>query len=290
MLDPAPKFQTPIKFSVCLPSYNVAHLIEDTLLSILSQSVLQFAGITIQIIIADGASTDETLTVINRVAQANQQQNVDIVVISESDNNAHEAMWKAITQGNGTIFAFIGAGDMYAPRAFEIVAEIMTSKERLWVTGYHVMLSKQGYVTSMLLPFLFSRRLIQRGLYNRFKPAYIQAEGTFWHHSLNREIEPDIFQSFQYAGDYYLWLRFSQVASLTIIASYLAGFRMHSGQNSENMKTYQDEVKQMSMKSNIFDQLTLFLQRILWYAPTRVKKRLNPNTLLIYSHTLEKWV
>uniref|UniRef100_UPI0018EAE01E glycosyltransferase n=1 Tax=Aquitalea sp. ASV11 TaxID=2795103 RepID=UPI0018EAE01E len=91
-----------VRITVITSTYNCAEALTKTAESIRCQSYKN-----IQWIIADGASTDATLSVI--------KQNSDIVSHweSEPDNGIYDAWNKACRHINGDWVIFIGAGDLF---------------------------------------------------------------------------------------------------------------------------------------------------------------------------------
>jgi len=88
--------------SIITVSYNNSATIEDTILSIESQSYPD-----IEHIIIDGASTDDTMAIIKK------HEDKIARVISESDNGIYDAMNKGIEFATGDIVGFLNADDVY---------------------------------------------------------------------------------------------------------------------------------------------------------------------------------
>lgn len=87
-------------FSIIIPTYNSAKTIKACLSSILDQQLGDF-----EIIIVDGVSTDETLS----IAQSFNDQRIKI--ISEKDKGIYDAMNKGIDLVTGEWFYFLGSDD-----------------------------------------------------------------------------------------------------------------------------------------------------------------------------------
>ena len=51
---------------------------------------------------------------------------------------------------------------------------------------------------------------------------------------------------YQLAGDYALWVKFAQKESLVSLNTVLAGFRVHSGQKSEDSFAYSEEAHRLT--------------------------------------------
>lgn len=87
-------------FSIIIPTYNSAKTIKACLSSILDQQFGDF-----EIIIVDGVSTDETLS----IAQSFNDQRIKI--ISEKDKGIYDAMNKGLDWAKGKWFYFLGSDD-----------------------------------------------------------------------------------------------------------------------------------------------------------------------------------
>lgn len=88
--------------SIVTVTYNCQSLIEETLINIISQTYAN-----IELIIIDGASTDDTMNIINRYADHIN------TCISEKDMGIYDAMNKGVSKASGEWIIFINAGDMF---------------------------------------------------------------------------------------------------------------------------------------------------------------------------------
>ncbi|GIU70084.1 MAG: glycosyl transferase [Candidatus Woesearchaeota archaeon] len=91
-----------LKISIITVSYNSAKTIEQTIQSVLSQRYSN-----VEYIIIDGASQDETLSIIEKY------RNKISVVISEKDNGIYNAMNKGIKLATGDIIGILNSDDFY---------------------------------------------------------------------------------------------------------------------------------------------------------------------------------
>ena len=87
------------KISVVTVCYNAETSIEETIKSVLAQTYTD-----IEYIVIDGASTDNTMGVINRFSHCNYLR-----IVSEPDNGLYNAMNKAIRMAKGDYIIFLNS-------------------------------------------------------------------------------------------------------------------------------------------------------------------------------------
>ncbi len=104
-----------MKVSVITVCFNSAETLESTLTSVANQ-----AGAEVEHIVVDGASTDNTATIL----QSHFHQLAR--VISEPDCGIYDAMNKGVRVATGDVIGFLNADDVYAHQnVLAVVAEIM---------------------------------------------------------------------------------------------------------------------------------------------------------------------
>ena len=101
------------KISVVIPSFNLGRFLERTLLSIIHQNYPK-----VEIIIIDGGSSDETLSIIKKY------EKYIAYWISEKDQGQSHALNKGFEKASGDVFAWQNCDDIYLPHAFSQVAEV----------------------------------------------------------------------------------------------------------------------------------------------------------------------
>lgn len=90
------------RFSVITITYNAAAVLEETIRSVVNQT---YKGV--EYIIVDGASIDNTLSIVN-----SYKDRIDRV-ISEPDKGLYDAMNKGIEAATGDYLCFLNAGDTF---------------------------------------------------------------------------------------------------------------------------------------------------------------------------------
>lgn len=271
------------RISIITPCYNAERFIGETVESVIGQTALSSKRVELEYIICDGNSTDKTVSIVKSYGKSS------IKILSEPDSGMYDALSKGLRIATGDIIAYINAGDYYNKYAFDIVIDIFEAKRISWFTGYEVTYSEKSYIVGAHLPFKYRRRFFGCGFYGTILP-FVQQESTFWSSSLNDLIDYDVLSSFKYAGDYYLWSLFSKKYDLKIVKACLGGFKIHKGQLSNDLTAYKKELLAISTKPKITDYALAAFDKLIWYAPTKIKKQLNKEGLFLYNHGREEWV
>ncbi len=92
---------TPL-FSIITVTYHAESVLEETILSVVSQTYHN-----IEYIIVDGASKDRTLSIVNKYRDKIQ------AVVSEPDKGLYDAMNKGLKMAKGEYVCFLNAGDTF---------------------------------------------------------------------------------------------------------------------------------------------------------------------------------
>ena len=108
-----------MKISVVTATYNSAATIRDTMESVLQQTHQDFEHI-----IVDGASTDETLSIVESFAPRYEGR---LRVISEPDSGIYDAMNKGVALATGDVVGLLNSDDFYTSHnVLSAVANAMT--------------------------------------------------------------------------------------------------------------------------------------------------------------------
>lgn len=192
-----------MKVSIITATYNSAKTIQDTLLSLDSQTYEN-----IEYIIIDGASKDNTLEVISEKCSR------VTLVISEPDNGIYDALNKGIRAATGDVIGFLHSDDLFAyPDAVKDMVEVFQHNNVDAVYSDLEYVNKDN--TSSVV------RLWRSGEYNREKltKGWMPPHPTFY---LKKECYESfgLFDlSFNIAADYdsilrYLWVNKLKMAYL----------------------------------------------------------------------------
>ncbi|HAJ59018.1 MAG TPA: glycosyl transferase, partial [Cyanobacteria bacterium UBA8543] len=124
------------KFSIITPCFNAEKYIEETVRSVIEQTVILSKKAELEYIICDGNSSDRTVEVVESIKC---HYKCDFIkIISEPDLGMYDALSKGLKLASGDIVAYINAGDYYNKHAFDVVLEVIESEKANWLTGYNV--------------------------------------------------------------------------------------------------------------------------------------------------------
>src|SRR4051812_26892346 len=98
-----------MKISVVVPSYNQGQFLPATL-----QSVLQQDYDDRELLVFDGASTDESVSILERHAD-------ELFFISAADDGQADAINQGLQKATGDILAYLNSDDIYYPHTFSRV-------------------------------------------------------------------------------------------------------------------------------------------------------------------------
>ncbi|MGI8543125.1 MAG: glycosyltransferase family 2 protein [Aridibacter sp.] len=141
-------------FSIIIATYNCGQKIEKTLASIFSQKKDLF-----ELIIMDGASTDDTLEFVKKYEN-------NLTLISEKDEGVYYAFNKAIDLASGKYLYFIGAGDCLKADILEQVEEFLLPETPSLIYGKCYFAKQKTYNGKKFTADLFIRdNICQQGIF-----------------------------------------------------------------------------------------------------------------------------
>jgi glycosyltransferase involved in cell wall biosynthesis len=271
------------KFTIVTACRNAAQYIEETVKSVLSQTIFVSGRCELEYLVYDGASTDGTLELLRPYERRG------VTVISERDTGVYAALAKGLQRATGDYVAYLNAGDFYHPAGLSIAAECFDLPGVNWLTGYAVTYNDQSQFTACFLPFRYRRRLFECGAYGTLLPLHLQQESTIWRRSLHTSVDFQFLQKLRLAGDSYLWKCFASASELCIVAGHIGGFRVHRGQLSERANEYRAELRSFSRAPSVIDRLQCLADGLFCAAPERLKTWASRSTLIFYDHVRQAW-
>ena len=224
--------------SIVTPNFNQDLFLQKSLESVFDQRYP-----ALEYIVVDGASTDMSISVL----EANSSR-IDRW-ISEPDQGQYDAVNKGFAMSSGEVMGWINSDDLHFPWTLETVGSIMATFPQIeWLTTLHpAFIDESGFVVNVAAyPGVSSKAFLDGAflMNHRYSYGFLQQEATFWRRSLWDRIGARIPTGYPLAGDFALWMAFSQHAIPYVTPSPLAGFRFREGQRSEALTSYVREAEQ----------------------------------------------
>lgn len=207
----------PPPISIVTPSYNQGQFLEQTILSVLTQSYpkLEYA-------VQDGGSRDETAEVLDRYRER----------LTHVESRKDRGQANAINLGfartpHGEIMAYLNSDDMLMPGTLNYVAAYFAAHPEVDVVyGHRVIIDTRGKeIGRWVLPGHSDKMLIWAD--------YVPQETMFWRRSIWDKAGGTIDESFQFALDWDLLLRFRAAGARFVrLPRFLGAFRVHDLQKT----------------------------------------------------------
>lgn len=243
-------------FSIITVCYNSSDTISRTIQSVIEQTKT-FSG-SIQYLIIDGKSTDDTLKVIDE-ACTNLPDGITLNVISESDEGIYDAMNKGIMLAEGEIIGIINSDDEYLPGVFNESWQHFYSDIDLSIIHANVYwkYSLKGY------PSLFLEWKGSPEVTDLFKGMTINHPTVFCRNEMYQVL--GLFNlNYRYSAD---WLWFLMITNVNVKVKYVdkiyAVFDMSGVSNRFIPKRYKENLliyKELYANKNI--RLGTYLSRV----------------------------
>lgn len=222
-----------LKLSIITPSYNQGRFLDETIRSVLNQGYK-----SLEYIVIDGGSTDESVDVIRRY------EDKLAYWVSEKDRGQVHAINKGLERATGDVVAFINSDDVYLPGTFNAVMNHFSEHPQSeWVCGDTIMFG-EGYDTYVI------RAVVPRSAAHCLSWAYRAPQpGHFW----KRELVQSGFQErWNYDFDHDMYVRLLLAGhKCEHIPLPFAGYRLH-----EVSKTIAEGHRQLEE----FDQIAEFYE------------------------------
>jgi glycosyltransferase involved in cell wall biosynthesis len=213
-----------MKVSIITATFNSANTIVDTLESVRVQTYP-----TIEHIIVDGLSTDETLTIVNNAQRIEQ-------VVSEKDKGIYDAMNKGIALTNGDIIGILNSDDFYAHE--NVIQEVVEMFEK---TGCDAVYGNLIFVHPDN-PKKILRKWIAGGYnLNLFLKGWMPPHPTFFVRKSVYNKLGNFNITLKSSADYELLLRFLYVHKIKV--EYLHDVLVHMRSGGQSTKSFSNRIK-----------------------------------------------
>jgi ubiquinone/menaquinone biosynthesis C-methylase UbiE len=211
----------PPTISIVTPSYNQGKFIERTLRSVLDQ-----AYPNLEYIIQDGASSDETMQIVQKYGD--RLKHYESVIDSGQTN----ALNLGFRHATGEIMAYLNSDDLLLPGSLTYVANYFLQHPDVDVLyGHRIVVDEYDQeVGRWVLPTHNNEVLSWAD--------YIPQETLFWRRSVWQKAGGTMDESFRFAMDWDLILRLREAkARFARVPRYLGAFRIHPHQKTSAQMT-----------------------------------------------------
>ena len=207
-----------LTLSIVTPSRNQGAFIERTIESVISQNYSQ-----LEYIVQDGASTDDTVSIVNRYASALRHFE------STPDSGFGNGINRAFRHATGEIMAYLNSDDLLLAGAVDyVMAYFQAHPEVDVVYGHRAIIDEyDAEIGRWVLPRHEDEILSWAD--------YVPQETLFWRRSIWDKAGGAIDESFRFAIDWDLLLRFrSAGAHMVRLPRFLGAFRVHPHQKTSS--------------------------------------------------------
>lgn len=202
--------------SLVTPSFQQAHFLGRTIDSVLNQEYPK-----LEYFIQDGASTDGTLEVLERYGDRLAGW------VSERDGGQSQAINLGFARTAGEVMAWLNSDDLLMPGALHRVAEFFALHPEIDVIyGHRILINEEDQeIGRWVLPAHDDEVLSWAD--------FVPQETLFWRRAIWEKSGGQIDESFRFAMDWDLLLRFRGAgARMNRLPYFLGAFRIHQAQKT----------------------------------------------------------
>jgi glycosyltransferase involved in cell wall biosynthesis len=211
------KIINPPRISIITPSYQQGDFIERTIKSVLSQDYPN-----LEYIIQDGGSKDNTLNIIKKYEKKLTSFE------SKKDKGQSNAINDGFSKSTGEIMSWLNSDDVLLPGALNYVADFFQNNPNVDVIyGNRVIINEDDLqIGRWIMPDHEDEILSWAD--------YIPQETLFWRRNIWERSGSTVNESFHFAMDWDLILRFRQLdAKIVRLPRLIGGFRVHDNQKTK---------------------------------------------------------
>ncbi|MDO8845976.1 MAG: glycosyltransferase family 2 protein [Methylicorpusculum sp.] len=220
------------KVSICIPTYNGEHYLEETLNAVLNQSYTNF-----EVIIVDDQSSDNTLEIVKSFSEKDNRINV----FQNDKNLGLVGNWnKCIELAKGDWIKFVFQDDIIHPNCLELLMNSTNDNSKFIVCWRNFIFesdtdtkTKEVYESFISLQDVFdSSNNIDK---QHFAKTVLSYSSNFIGEPTSTLIHKSIFLEyglfnplFNQLCDLEYWIRVGLNEGVTVVPEYLVDFRVHT--------------------------------------------------------------
>jgi glycosyltransferase involved in cell wall biosynthesis len=221
--------------SVCIPTYNSASYVAQTLDSILAQTYRDF-----EIIVSDNCSSDETRSILREYESAHGIR----LHFNERNIGPGANFNKLIDLARGELVAIYHADDLYEPSIVSTCVNVFMEDDEIALVG--TMATAINSTGEKLFDYSLPHFLVSGGIrrygFDEAMRGVISTLGNeiffitpsiMVRKSLYNQLGRFDESSYKCSGDYEMWLRIARRRPVAIIDKPLMNYRLHDKQGSE---------------------------------------------------------
>jgi glycosyltransferase involved in cell wall biosynthesis len=248
------------RISVVVPSFRQARFIRETLVSLLDEGYPD-----LELIVIDGGSDDGTVEILREFDSRITWW------VSEPDRGQTHAINKGFARSTGDIMAWLNSDDRIVPGCLHLIAWFFQQHPTADVVyGNRILINEEGLeIGRWILPPHSDHAL-------RWVD-FVPQETLYWRRRAWQATGASLDESFQFAMDWDLLLRFSKAGlQFRHLPKFLGLFRIHS-----NQKTSKEMVSTGSK------EMARLRKQELGFLPTRLQMLLNAGPYMLSAKFVE---
>lgn len=216
--EPVPAPDHPLAISLVTPSFQQSEYLERTIQSVLDQ---RYPWLDYRV--QDGGSQDGSLDILRRYESDLSGWE------SAVDAGQAQAVNRAFRKGRGEIMGWLNSDDMLLPGALNYVARFFLKHPEVdLVYGHRILIDSQDRELGRWIIPPYSGDILSWA-------DLIPQETMFWRRSLWEAAGAGLDESFQFALDWDLLLRFRAAgAKMVCLPRFLGAFRVHDRQKTSS--------------------------------------------------------
>jgi GT2 family glycosyltransferase len=204
------------KISIVTPAFNQAEFIDRTIKSVLNQSYPN-----LEFYVQDGGSEDGTIDILKRYGEFLNGWE------SRRDRGQSNAINVAFAKTSGEIMAWLNSDDILLPGALAYVARYFSCHPEVDVVyGHRILINESDQEIGRWMMPVHDNQILSWA-------DFIPQETLFWRRQIWEKVGGQIDESFHFALDWDLLVRFREAgARFTRLPRFVGGFRIHPQQKT----------------------------------------------------------